>query len=270
MNKATKVSKLFIGLLAVALISFSCDQNISENQEPENANAPRIVEFERDAVLALLQNRLQLNTDDIGKFELEKAHLNADGAEDGVILINLAPKALRDMENSNNPARFQDAGYIGDYNFVFVWDGATQTIGTAFKFVGNGLIPAEVRLINLLDPGYKTLMVRYRVQNSIFQTYFQNLNGSLIPVFSYLLVDELGTDEMQVYYHALEENPSQIEKDIVIYEGLWSDYDADAAAKDKNAYPLGSIKSSGKEIYRFFFDPRSGKYATNAAIPNAD
>lgn len=269
MNKFTCTFRIFLGFAFLGFLLNSCESSSNDNQEVDGQNGARLVEFERAAILELLQNRLQLSPDDVGELILFKAHLNADGKEDGVIALNLAPKARRDMENSNNPARFQDAGYIGDYNFIFIWDGATKTIGTAFKLVGNGLIPVVVNLVNLLDPGYKTVTAQYRVQNSVFETYFQNVNGSLIPVFSYLIVDQMGTDKMQVYHHALEENPSQIEKDIVIYEGLWSEYDADAAAKDKNEYPLGSITSSGKEIYRFFFDQRSGKYATNAQPESA-
>lgn len=256
----------FFVVLAFGSLVVSCTN--SAEDKLEYALSDEITAFEEEPLRNFVLTKLMLNPEDIGSFEMKRAHLNADGAEDGIVVINLAPKAQRDMERSSNPARFHDAGYIGDYNFIFIWDGATQTIGTAFKLVGNGLVPVEVNLVNLLDPGYKTVTARYRVQNSVFQTYFKNVNGSLIPVFSYLIVDQMGTDKMQVYHHALEENPKQIEKDIVIYEGIWTGYDAQAVALNRNAYPLGQIEPFSKDVYRFFYDAQSGKYATNSPLPS--
>jgi hypothetical protein len=255
--------------MSLVMFTFSCADSADDEALDENV-ANQGIAFEEKDLKEYVLSKLKLNPDDIGSFEMKRAHLNADGEEDGYIFVNLAPKAKRDMESSSNPARFHDAGYIGDYNYIFVWDGATQKMGTPFKLVGNGLIPLEISLVNLLDAGYKTITAKYRVQNSVFQTYFMNVSGSLIPVFSYLTVDQLGTDAMQVYVHKLEENPSQLEKDIVIYEGFWQDYDKEKAAFAKNDYPIGKINSTGKEIYRFFYDPSSGKYATNSPIPTAE
>jgi hypothetical protein len=269
MNKTLIYALSWLLTISFGFLTFSCSDSFDD--EAINGDfADQIIAFEEGDLKESVLSKLKLNPDDIGSFEMKRAHLNADGQEDGYIFINLAPKAKRDMENSSNPARFHDAGYIGDYNYIFVWDGATQKIGTPFKLVGNGLIPLEVALVNLLDPGFKTITAQYRVQNSVFQTYFLNVGGSLIPVFSYLIVDQLGTDDMQVYFHKLEENPGQLEMDIVIYEGLWSDYDKEKAAFAKNDYALGKISSTGKEIYRFFFDPRSGKYATNSPLPTSE
>jgi hypothetical protein len=253
----------FLGILPVA-----CTNTEEEAQELDLMD--QVIAFEEASLRNFIEAKLNLVPEDIGSFEMKRAHLNADANEDGFVVVNLAPKAKRDMEQSSNPARFHDAGYIGDYNFIFVWDGATQTMGPPFKLVGNGLIPLEISLNNLLDLGYKTISAKYRVQNSVFETYFMNISGSLIPVFSYLLADQIGTDQMQVFYHKLEENPTQLELDIVIYQGLWLDYDKEKAAYAKNDYPLGKITSTGKEVYRFFFDPRSGKYATNSPLPSAE
>jgi hypothetical protein len=155
----------FVGL---AMLVFSCSDNVDETDETQGS-IEQTFEFEEQSIRAFVMDKLQLKPEDIGSFEMKRAHLNADAIQDGFVFLNLAPKAIRDMETSSNPARFQDAGYIGDYNYIFVWDGATQKMGAAFKLVGNGLAPIEVSLIQLLDPGYKTLTARYRVQNSIFE-----------------------------------------------------------------------------------------------------
>jgi hypothetical protein len=268
MNKHMPSNFRFLFVCFFGLLLVACTNTDKEAQELDLMD--QVVDFEEGSLRNFIVAKLKLSPEDIGTFEMKRAHLNADAKEDGFVVVNLAPKAKRDMEQSSNPARFQDAGYIGDYNYIFVWDGASQKMGPPFKLVGNGLIPLELSLNNLLDPGYKTISAKYRVQNSVFETYFMNISGSLIPVFSYLVVDQIGTDEMQVFFHKLEENPTQLELDIVIYEGLWADYEKEKAAFAKNDYPLGKITSTGKEIYRFFFDPRSGKYATNSPLPTAE
>jgi len=195
---------------------------------------------------------------------MHRAHLNADAEEDGYVIMNLAPKAKKDMEKSSNPARFQDAGYMGDYNFIYVWDGKTKTLGTAFKLVGNGLIPLKVTASNFLDPGFKSLSAEYRVQNSIFETFFSNTNGQLIPVFSYTKVDLIGTPEMTVFTHKFQENPDRIEKDILVVKGELTAYNETEAAYNKNEYDIGKITPTSEIVYHFFFDERSRKYATYA------
>jgi hypothetical protein len=262
-------SSIYLVFCSILILCASCGGNQADEIQEIDFSS-QVLSFEENEIREHIVLRLKLMPEDIGSFEMVRAHLNADGEEDGVVYLNLAPKAKRDMETSSNPARFQDAGYIGDYNFLFVWDGASQTLGAPFKLVGNGLVPLRVSLINLLDFGYKNITARYRVQNSVFETYFMNRGGSLIPIFSFLIVDQIGTDGMQPYVHQLEVNPGQLEKDIVIYEGAWTDYDKDAAAYAKNEYPIGKIENTGKEIYRFFFDPRSGKYATFSTPPSTE
>lgn len=221
------------------------------------------VELEEETVKDLIIKRIKIDESDIGAFEIHKAHLNADGFEDGYIVMNLAPRAKKDMEQSANPARFHDAGYIGDYNFLYVWDGKTKTLGKAFKLVGNGLVPLKVTASNFMDPGYKSLSAEYRVQNSTFETFFMNINGQLLPVFSYTKVDMIGTPEMQVTTHKFQENPERIEKDILIVRGILSNYDAVEAALNLNSYDVGNIEPTDEIIYHFFFDEASRKYATN-------
>lgn len=250
---------------AIAIFFASCSGS-SENELIEEEEDLFKVElnFEEAALKDLIQRRIKIENGDIGSFEIHRTHLNADAIEDGYVVMNLAPRAKKDMEKSANPARFQDMGYIGDYNFIYVWDGKSRTLGTAFILKGNGLTPLKVTASNFLDPGYKSLSAEYRVQNSTFETFFMNINGQLIPVFSYNKVDLIGTPEMTVNTHIFAENPAQIEKDILIVKGELRDYNETEAALNKNNYDVGYIKPTDEVVYRFFYDERSRKYATNA------
>ena len=253
-----------LSALALFLMLSSCSDDVDTLDETQVEDLFSVqVELEEEEIKNLIVKRIKIDKSDIGTFEIHKAHLNADGVEDGYIVMNLAPRAKKDMEQSANPARFHDAGYIGDYNFLYVWDGNTKTLGKAFKLVGNGLIPLKVSASNFMDPGFKSLSAEYRVQNSTFETFFKNINGQLIPVFSYTKVDLIGTPEMQVTTHKFQENPNRIEKDILIVKGKLGNYDAIEAALNLNSYDVGTIEPTDEIIYHFFFDESSRKYATN-------
>lgn len=265
MNKAmNKFSFFKLGLLFFLLGSCTSDEVEDVKQDSEDLFKVQ-VDFDEQQIKDLIIRRIKIEPTDIAVFEMHKAHLNADAFEDAYVVLNLANRAKRDMEKSANPARFHDSGYIGDYNFIYVWDGKTRTLGTAFKLAGNGLIPLKVTTSNFLDPGYKSISAEYRVKNSTFETFFMNRNGQLIPVFSYTKVDMIGTPEMKVTTHVFKENPEKIEKDILIVRGELSGYDQNEAALNKNSYDVGLIKPTNEVIYHFFFDERSKKYATYTA-----
>jgi len=257
---------LFISTLFIFL--FVACNGLEQKEIIETWSAQTPLDFKEELIRTHIERKLNLQADDIGSVVLFSAHLNEDGIEDGLVVLNLSPKAKKDMENSSNSARFHDAGYIGDYNYLIIWDGETRQLGGAFKLVGNGLIPLKVELTHLLDPGYKTVRAEYRVLNTIFHTYLHNYNGSLLPVFSFTVADLIGDPNMKTYVHVLEENPNQIQKDIVIYSASWPSYEEEEAAKNKYSYPLGSLNSTGQQVYRFFFDINSGKYASNDTPPS--
>jgi hypothetical protein len=155
MNNAMRFFSNKLFFVGLAMLVFSCSDHVDETDET-HGSVEQTFDFEEETIRAFVMDKLQLKPEDIGSFEMKRAHLNADSIQDGFVFLNLAPKAMRDMETSSNPARFQDAGYIGDYNYIFVWDGATQKMGTAFKLVGNGLVPIEVSLIQLQSQISKT------------------------------------------------------------------------------------------------------------------
>ena len=251
----------FVFFISFGLISCSGEKSDDEIvSEKQDLNIKQ--EFEEKYIKSLIFNKMKIEESDLGSFEMHKAHLNADAEEDGYVVLDLAPKAKRDMENSSNPARFHDAGYIGDYNFIFVWDGKTKSLGTAFKLVGNGLIPLKVSATNFLNPGYKSLSAEYRVQNSTFETFFSNVNGQLLPVFSYTKANLIGTQEMTIQTHKFQENKDQVEKDILVVQGELSGYNPTEAALNKNTYDVGQIVPTNTLVHHFFFDEQSRKYAT--------
>lgn len=254
----------FTSIILMLLVSMaSCNESIDTDSvdAPKDGMAVEIP-FEESVLTSTIMQQLQITADDIGVFETYKMHLNADEFEDGLVVMNLAPKAESDMAQSKNPAAFHDQGYVGNYNYLFVWDGKKRTLGNGFKIVSNGLTPLKLVFSNVMDAGFKTISAEYRLSNGVFESFFSITEGTLTTIFSYNKIDFIGRDSLKMNWHRLEENPDLLQKDIVIYEAIWKDYDAKEAAKNPNNYPLGEVEITNKEVYRFFYDPKSKKYAT--------
>ncbi len=249
-------------LVGVILFVTSCGSDaIDEVQIEQEINYSDAIEFDEDVIINIILSRIKA-TEDEADVVIKRAHLNDDEFLDAYISVNLARRAQKDMEKANNPASFDNFGYLGNYNYLVVWDGETKVLGNPYQVVSNGLERLSVKEQNLLDPGYKTLSATYRVRNSVFEIFFNYLNGNIVPVFSYKVVDFIGTDEPFAQYCKIVENPQQLQKDIIIYEATIRGYSAEKANANRNYFAIDSLEPKPMPLNRFFFDKQLGKYAT--------
>jgi hypothetical protein len=223
------------------------------------------IEFDEKAIRQAVLSRLGISETDQPEVVITRAHLNNDSFEDAYINVNLAKKATKDMEAAKNPAMFVETGYLGNYNYLIAWDGETKLLGNPYQLVSNAMEALIVEEVDLLDPGYKTLAVTYRVRNSVFEIFLRIMNGSFAPVFSYKIMDGIGTDKPVFQVRKIVDNPKSVQKDIIVYEGELRDYSATEAARNKNYYPFNRIQSKPAPVARYFFDKQLEKYATEAA-----
>lgn len=249
----------FVGI--VLLVASCSDEVIVEDVDVQEIVTDGVIEFDEKEIkkAILLKINASENEADV---VIKRAHLNEDEFLDAYISVNLAKRAQKDMENSKNSAKFMELGYLGNYNFLFVWDGETKRIGQPYQVVSNGLEGLMVSEQNLLDPGYKTLSAVYRVRNSAFEIFFRYLNGNIVPVFSYKIMDNIGSDKPEAFYKKIVENPTQLQKDIIIYEATIPGYSVEKANANSNYFPYDNFEPKPMPLYRFFFEKSLGKYAT--------
>lgn len=248
-------------LVGAILFVTSCGSDVNEEVEKEQEfNYSDAIEFDEDAITKAILSRINATSDE-ADVVIKRAHLNEDEFLDAYISINLAKRAQKDMEKASNPASFDNLGYLGNYNYLVVWDGETKVLGNPYQVISNGLERLGVKELNLLDPGYKTLSATYRVRNSVFEIFFNYINGNIAPVFSYKIADLIGTNEPVAQYCKIVENPQQLEKDIIIYEATIRGYSVDAANTKRNYFPIDSLEPKPMPLNRYFFDKQLGKYA---------
>lgn len=256
---------LAIALTVLGFFFTACqnDDSSSGYQTNESSfNPDEAFDFDEALLLKVIAHKLNIDPND-ATFSVHRAHLNEDEYLDAYVSVNLAKLASRDMEQAKNPASFIDMGYLGNYNYIIVWDGELKRIGKPYVLSSNGLEDLKLAEHNLLDPGYKTISAQYRVRNSAFETFFRYLNGNIVPVFSYKIIDGIGTDEPEAYVYELQENPSQLQQDILIYAANIPNYSAEAALKIANFYPYDSLVKQYPVRMLFFYEKSMQKYATN-------
>jgi hypothetical protein len=143
-----------------------------------------------------------------------------------------------------------------------------KRISKPYVLSSNGLEALKLFEQNILDPGYKTISAQYRVRNSAFEIFFRYLNGNIVPVFSYKIIDGIGTNNPEAYVYELQDNPSQLQRDFLIYEAVIPNYSLEEALKNTNYYPYDDLEKQEPERLRFFFEKSMQKYATNDALPD--
>jgi len=253
-------------IMGVFFTACQSDNASNENQDNESRlNLDEPFDFDEAHLMKVIAHKLNIDPND-ATFSVHRAHLNEDAYLDAYVSVNLSKVASRDMEQAKNPASFVDMGYLGNYNYLVVWDGELKRIGKPYVLSSNGLDKLTVSEHNLLDPGYKTISAQYRVRNSAFEIFFRYLNGNIVPVFSYKIIDGIGTEEPEAYVYELQENPSQLQQDIVIYEAKFPNYSAKEALKNANYYPYDILEKQDPVRMRFFYEKSMQKYATNDAV----
>jgi hypothetical protein len=180
---------------------------------------------------------------------------------DAYLVINLKEKVQNDYTNNKNPATFAEMGYIGKYNYVVPFNGATKQVGSAYLIGSNGLESLEVLELGLLSPGYKTLQVNYRVRNAGFAVFLQLTGRKFSPIFAYKQFDNIGTDTTESFFCEIVENPATIEKDINIYAGKIVNYNLKKAFENPNYYKV-EIEKMPKLVRNFFYSSSEQAYAS--------
>lgn len=258
------IALTIMGVFFTACQSDNASNENQHNESPLNLDEP--FDFDEAHLLKVIVHKLNIDPND-ATFSVHRAHLNEDEYLDAYVSVNLSKVASRDMEQAKNPASFVDMGYLGNYNYIVVWDGELKRISKPYVLASNGLEALKLFEQNILDPGYKTISAQYRVRNSAFEIFFRYLNGNIVPVFSYKIIDGIGTNNPEAYVYELQDNPSQLQRDFIIYEAIIPDYSLEEALKNTNYYPYDHLeKQQQSKRLRFFFEKSMQKYATNDAV----
>lgn len=246
----------FAGLLLTALLT-ACGSG--ESTDPTAEQPDKITETFEERTEREIAAKLELPATEDYTLKVYKAYINSDTIEDAIVTVNRMQFAMDEAIRSGKTAKAEELGYMGNYNFFFYYDGALDTYSVPIPVPSSPGRPLDVSFASVTSLNRKDIVIDYRIRNSGWRSYFAVLNErDLLLVFQWKQFDKLGTNEPEALYHDLQESPDGLSKEIVIFESSLDNNQS--GIKDIYSFEP-KITKKGKQQYRFFYDPRSAKYA---------
>jgi hypothetical protein len=269
------VLKRFLGMAAaLVLLAAGCETPPAEKgpMDKPDAAPDKNMSFEQRAHREY-QAQLQIPSTEKYTLQIFKAHLNADNSEDAIVTINRLEFAMDNAAKSKNPSKVVEFGYMGNNNYVMYYNGKTDKFSAPIVVASSAKTPLRIEFENIQSDVFKTVTVEYHINELAVKSYYFAMGNGIQLVFEWKLFDRAGTADYEANYletGATGEMSSY--KDILIYKGKIQDYTTEI--QDIYSYDPTILKSGGL-LYRFFYDPRVGKYVTrkaeaNGPLPDSD
>lgn len=253
--------------LFLSLFFFSCSEQVKTGDENDTEQTETIAKgsFEERAKKEIAF-KLNIPPDENFSIAVYKEQLNNDGVEDAVITVNRLEFAEKESAQSPKGETKKAYGYMGSYNSFFLYDGKLDKISIPMLIASSAKAPLAVNFENVQSEEFKDVTITYRIRNSAFKNYYFFNNDQLMLVFQWKLFDQVGLDQYEANYIALDKGSYSLAKDFLIYKGKIKNYNK--SIPDIYNYSP-EIEKDGELTYRFFFDPKGFKYMTQSKAPNS-
>jgi hypothetical protein len=250
---------VFTLLSFFVILLFGCSSENNDQQPEENSEVKELSEDEQ--IKRQVENALDISAAEAYDIQIMYKHINPDTLQDALILVNRKSHAFKRAENNNSERFFENTGYTGPYNHVFVKLGGMKSLISTMAVGSNANFPLKAKFIELTSKAHQDFYVDYRIRNSMQRNYYTVRHDNLFLTFSCPVFDSVGSESPKVYDIQYPQSPVRIAKDIALYQGSFSNYQPDQI-EDVNAYePDGIIGSNDLFVY-FIFDDQSMKYMT--------
>ena len=208
-----------------------------------------------------IESELSIPVNEKYTLSIHKENLDGDDKIDAIILVNRYEYALEEAARSVNPAKQAELGFMGNYNYFFYFDGALNLISPPLVIPSSPMLPLKVSFENISSSSFKDILIDFRIRNSSYKDYYTVTNHSPRRIFQWKIFDGLGTPSEESFIFNYETGSYSESKDIVISKGRIG-----AIPKKADLFiyePVISAENKQETLYRFFYLPQKGIYATN-------
>jgi hypothetical protein len=189
---------------------------------------------------------------------IHKEYLDGDNKTDAVILVNRLDFAKNEAAKSKNPVKQAELGFMGNYNYLFYYDGGLDKISPEIPIPSSPIAPLKVQFENISSENYKDIIIDYRVLNACFRNFYPVIEHTPRLVFQWKVFDGLNKPQKEAYCIQYDSGTLGIQKDILILKGRMKD-----PGKVDDIYHFDpEITPTSELLYRFFYYPKEGKYIT--------
>lgn len=264
------MKRILILFPILSILLFSCgetEEQVVEN--PVEASKPGELNLDFDQrAKREVEAKLQIPRNERYTFQVYKEYINADSIQDAIITVNRYDFAINEAIHNGKQAKMAEIGFLGNYNFFFYYDGATDQFSVPLPVASSAGRPLDVRFQTLVSPTQKDVIIGYRIRNSGWSCYYSVLNETdLGLVFRWKNFDYVGEDTPEAFLFDYEDSKEYIGKDILIYTSEIDGYSKNVT--DIYHY-IPSITKRNKLEYRFYFDERYGKFKLYSYGPGSE
>ncbi|MEZ4938988.1 MAG: hypothetical protein R2799_15475 [Crocinitomicaceae bacterium] len=256
------------------LLMTSCQQKeIQEKKVPEENSVEKVDKKEdvftnlteqgiKEKIIKFLSRKEDHILSD-SSFKFYKGQMNRDQVEDWVVTVNELQFAKKQLEKIGNLGAI-DYGYLGNYNHIFVIDGATgkwngRPIGSS------ALAPLEIEIDYVNSDQYQVAKIFYRVGTAKFIGIYNSSIPSFQEIFKwelYNLSDNTANGQPTgriIEFKGDEGSPKSIE----IFEAKVINFDDKAFVDNMYEYEPQLQKTAKRPIHVFEYQLAEGKFGEN-------
>ena len=256
--------KALITIFTVSALMFSCgtEEAIDDPKLPKETNTQEGGDL-RSRAIRHVEAKLNIAATERYTLEIHKQNLDGDDKEDAIITVNRFNYALEKARQSPNAAKLAEIGYVGNYNYIFYYDGALDLISPAIAVPSSPYLPLEISFEPITSTEYSDVLVTYRIRNSAYRAFFTVENHTPARYFEWPIFDELGTPRAKAFSFAYVSTAMNPRKNIQVYQAKITL--SDTTTNFNVAKPL--LTKESKVLYEFFYLPAQQKYVTKKNTP---
>lgn len=249
--------KAFLTYLFIVFCLYSCqdkqnDVEVFDVKPQEDLSKLPLEEYAKRHV----ESSLSIVATEKYQLEIIRGNLDGDAHEDAIISVNRKQFALDEAMKSENPSKSAEMAFMGNYNYIFFYDGGLKLISPPIAIPSSALVPLKVNLSEVCSESYQDILIDYRIRNASFKDIFTVTNHTPRKVFEWKTFDGLGTTKTEAYTFEFAKGKYGPEKDVLLYESTLEKLPVDG---DKNTFEPKITKTS-KLAFHFFYLPQEQKY----------
>lgn len=257
--------RLNILLLGLALFSFyACKESNNKDvntiiehdfDDVDDSNLPLDERAKKQAM-----RKIGIPANETISVKVYQAYLNDDNISDAFITINRLEFAERNAKKLKTYEILKRNGYVGNYNFIMIYDGATDKLSLPIPVPSSAKKELEVDFEYLFSSSYTSPVVTFRIKDGEFKNFYKIADGIMDKVFKMKSYEFVGQANEKAYvYEIQEEGMFSFVKDIIVYHGKLEN----SAEIAENWFDGKAKITKSKEIEKsWYFDPKRTAYVT--------
>jgi len=245
-------------LTIVGILSFGCNDSVITEEPDQEQHQDKQTGDLKSRAARHVEAQLKIDGTEHYTMSIFRSQLDGDGKEDAIITVNRYDFALNTAKQSPNAAKLAEIGYVGNYNYIFFYDGGLDMISPAIAVPSSPYLPLTIEFEPITSTEYSDILVTYRIRNSAYKAFFTVENHTPARYFEWPLFNDLGATNQEAFAFSFISTAMNPRKNIQIFNA--SITLADTVSNYNLATP--TIIRGNKLLHEFFYLPAKQTYVT--------